>query len=47
LNFTEQFTGTEAYRRLVDLGYLNLRYPRDNMLGVRYEPWHIMVSNAA
>ena len=47
LNFTEQFTGTEAYRRLADLGYLNLRYPRDNLLGVRYEPWHIMVSNAA
>ncbi len=47
LNFTEQFTATEAYRRLVDLGYLNLRYPRNNLLGVRYEPWHIMVSNAA
>jgi zinc D-Ala-D-Ala carboxypeptidase len=47
LNFTEQFTGTEAYRRLADLGYLNLRYPQDNLLGVRYEPWHIMVSNAA
>ena len=47
LNFTECFTSTDAYRRLADLGYLNLRYPRDNLLGVRYEPWHIMVSNAA
>ena len=47
LNFTEQFTGTEAYSRLADLGYLNLRYPQDNLLGVRFEPWHIMVSNAA
>lgn len=47
LNFTECFTSTDAYRRMADLGYLNLRYPRDNLLGVRYEPWHIMVSNAA
>jgi hypothetical protein len=47
LNFTERFTDTDAYRRLVDLGCLNLRYPRDNMLGVRYEPWHIMVTAGA
>jgi hypothetical protein len=47
LNFTERFTATDAYCRLADLGYLNLRYPQDNLLGVRYEPWHIMVSNAA
>ena len=47
LNFTERFTGTEACRRLADLGLLNLRYPRDNLLGVRYEPWHIMVSAGA
>jgi D-alanyl-D-alanine carboxypeptidase len=46
-NFTERFTGTEACRRLADLGLLNLRYPRDNLLGVRYEPWHIMVSAGA
>jgi len=44
LNFTERFTTTDAYRRIADLGYLNLRYPQDNLLGVRYEPWHIMVS---
>jgi len=43
-NFTERFTGTDAYRSMADLGYLNLRYPRDNLLGVRYEPWHIRVS---
>ena len=47
LNFTERFTDTDACRRMADLGYLNLRYPRDNLLGVRYEPWHIMISNAA
>ncbi len=45
LNFTDRFTTTDAYYRMADLGYLNLRYPRDNLLGVRYEPWHIMVSD--
>jgi zinc D-Ala-D-Ala carboxypeptidase len=47
LNFTEHFTSTDAYRRIADLGYLNLRYPQDNLLGVRYEPWHIMVTGGA
>lgn len=41
LNFTEHFTETEVFKRLSDLGYLKLRYPPNNMLGVRYEPWHI------
>jgi hypothetical protein len=40
-NFTERFTTTKVYKILSDLGYLKLRYPQDNMLGVRYEPWHI------
>ncbi len=40
-NFTERFTHTEVYKILSDLGYLKLRYPRENLLGVRYEPWHI------
>jgi zinc D-Ala-D-Ala carboxypeptidase len=43
-NFTPRFATTEAYRRLVALDYLNLRYPLDNMLGVRFEPWHIKVN---
>jgi len=42
-NFTEQFITTGVYRKLKDLGYLNLRYPKDNLLGVRFEPWHITV----
>ena len=42
-NFTERFICTEVYRRLESLGYLTLRYPRDNCLGVRFEPWHIKV----
>jgi hypothetical protein len=43
-NFTERFTHTEVYRRLRQLGYVTFRYPPDNLLGVRFEPWHIKVS---
>jgi hypothetical protein len=45
-NFTERFAATGVYHKLVDLGYLTLRYPQGNMLGVRYEPWHIEISGA-
>lgn len=44
LNFTGSFTETEVYKRLSELGYLKLRYPEDNKLGVRYEPWHIKIN---
>lgn len=40
-NFTEQFTSTHVFRRLADQGVIRYRYDRDNMLGVRYEPWHV------
>ncbi|MBF0128001.1 MAG: D-alanyl-D-alanine carboxypeptidase family protein [Magnetococcales bacterium] len=43
-NFTERFISTPVFKRLKDLGYLRLRYPRDNLLGVRFEPWHIKVN---
>lgn len=42
-NFTERFTATVVFRELKDRGYLQLRYPRNNTLGVRFEPWHIRV----
>ena len=42
-NFTGAFADTRVYARLVDLGYVRLRYPAQNLLGVRYEPWHIRV----
>lgn len=45
-NFTLAFTATPVFRRLEELGYITLRYPRDNMLGVRFEPWHIKVATA-
>ncbi len=44
-NFTERFTVTEVYKRLSDLGYLKLRYPQKNLLGVRFEPWHIKITS--
>lgn len=45
-NFTSRFTETEVFRRLEDMGYLTLRYPRENRLGVRFEPWHVKVNQA-
>ncbi|OBQ54864.1 M15 family metallopeptidase [Halodesulfovibrio spirochaetisodalis] len=44
-NFTSRFTETRVFTKLSELGYLTLRYPRGNMLGVRYEPWHVKVSS--
>ena len=43
-NFTARFTETDTFRRLEELGYINLRYQQDNMLGVRFEPWHIKIT---
>ena len=42
-NFTETFAETDEFKRLSDLGYLDIRYPQNNPYGVRYEPWHIKV----
>ena len=44
-NFTLRFTTTRVYRKLKDLGYIKIRYVEDNMLGVRFEPWHVKVSS--
>jgi hypothetical protein len=43
-NFTADFVETDEFKKLVDLGYVNMRYPQGNLLGVRYEPWHIEVA---
>lgn len=45
-NFTSDFAGTDEFRRLQELGFITIRYPADNQLGVRYEPWHIKVKIA-
>jgi hypothetical protein len=46
-NFTEAFTQTPVFKKLIGLGYIGLRYKRDNCLGVRFEPWHVKVSAEA
>ncbi len=40
-NFNEVFAETDEYKKLVDLGYIELRYTPTNPFGVRHEPWHI------
>jgi len=42
-NFTEQFADTDVFKKLKDLGYIQLRYQDGNLFGVRFEPWHIRV----
>ncbi len=43
-NFTDDFADTDEFRKLLDLGYIDIRYPQDNHQGVRFEPWHIKVT---
>lgn len=45
-NFTPAFAKTDEFKRLQELGFISMRYPQDNPLGVRYEPWHIRVKGA-
>ena len=40
-NFTKQFTTSNVYQKLRSLDYVKIRYEQNNLLGVRYEPWHI------
>ncbi len=40
-NFTADFSATAEYRKIAGLGYVDIRYPTDNLFGVRFEPWHI------
>ncbi|MDH5191952.1 MAG: M15 family metallopeptidase [Gammaproteobacteria bacterium] len=42
-NFTADFSHTDEYKRLTDLGYVAIRYVNGNPFGVRFEPWHIKV----
>jgi len=42
-NFTDQFAKSDIFKRLNDLGYVDIRYTRTNSFGVRFEPWHIKV----
>lgn len=42
-NFTSAFAKTDEFKKLIDSGFVQIRYPKDNPFGVRYEPWHIKV----
>lgn len=42
-NFTSEFAETDEYKKLMDLGYIKIRYFEGNPFGVRFEPWHIKV----
>ncbi|MBW2217267.1 MAG: M15 family metallopeptidase [Deltaproteobacteria bacterium] len=42
-NFTEKFAGTDVFRKLKNLGYIQFRYQNENLSGVRFEPWHVKV----
>ncbi len=42
-NFTDSFADTDEFRKLIDLGYIDIRYPESNEYGVRHEPWHIKI----
>lgn len=42
-NFTDAFAKTDEFKKLIDSGYINIRYGKNNPFGVRYEPWHIKV----
>lgn len=42
-NFSALFAETSTCSKLREHGYLQLRYPENNLLGVRFEPWHIKV----
>lgn len=44
-NFTEAFADTDVYKRLIDLGYVEIRYTETNRFGVRHEPWHIKIGS--
>jgi D-alanyl-D-alanine carboxypeptidase len=43
-NFTVDFADTPEYRKLLDLGYVDVRYTETNPFGVRHEPWHIKIA---
>ena len=42
-NFTEAFAETDEFKRMIDLGYVEIRYTETNPFGVRHEPWHIKI----
>jgi len=44
-NFTSEFAKTEVFKQLAAFGYIEIRYPKNNLFGVRFEPWHIKIAS--
>ena len=44
-NFTSAFARTDVFKQLAAFGYIEIRYPRNNLYGVRFEPWHIKIAS--
>jgi D-alanyl-D-alanine carboxypeptidase len=44
MNFTADFAHTDEFKRLINLGYVDIRYTDSNQFGVRYEPWHVKLA---
>lgn len=42
-NFSAEFAKTRVFKKLVELGYVKIRYTQGNADGVQYEPWHIEI----
>lgn len=42
-NFTEVFAHTDEFKKMTELGYVELRYDVGSRDGVFFEPWHIKV----
>ena len=42
-NFSNEFSKTQEFQLMIELGYIELRYKIGNEDGVIYEPWHIKV----
>lgn len=44
-NITSGFVKTEVFKQLAAFGFIEIRYPKNNLYGVRFEPWHIKIAS--
>ncbi len=42
-NFTADFASTYEFKKMKKLNYISMRYKKNNIDGVRFEPWHVEV----
>ena len=41
--FTTAFLRTTEYQKIARLDYVDIRYPAENLFGVRFEAWYIKI----